>query len=92
VNFNLKSLNAGVPQGCGRATEAAKRPGERRHALTLTVAITRRPGGTVKLRRSSQNTGGRTVVIPRSSRCAIAPPLLIGRSEASTGRRDGAGG
>ena len=24
-------------------------------------------------------------------RCAIAPPLLIGRSEASTGRRDGAG-
>jgi hypothetical protein len=44
VNFNLKSLNAGVPQGCGRATEAAKRPGERRHALAMTVAITRRPG------------------------------------------------
>jgi hypothetical protein len=29
--------------------------------------------------------------MPRWSRCAIAPPLLIGRSEASTGRRDGAG-
>jgi hypothetical protein len=40
----------------------------------------------------SQNTGARTVVMPRWSRCAIAPPLLIGRSEASTGRRDGAGG
>jgi D-amino-acid dehydrogenase len=48
--------------------------------------------GTVKLRRFSQNTGARTVVMPRWSRCAIAPPLLIGRSEASTGRRDGAGG
>jgi exodeoxyribonuclease V alpha subunit len=49
-------------------------------------------GGTVKLRRSSRNTGARTVVMPRWSRCAIAPPPLIGRSEASTGRRDGAGG
>jgi hypothetical protein len=48
--------------------------------------------GTVKLRRSSRNTGARTVVMPRWSRCAIAPPPLIGRSEASTGRRDGAGG
>jgi hypothetical protein len=42
-------------------------------------------GGTVKLRRSSQNTGARTVVMPRWSRYAIAPPLLIGRSEASNG-------
>ena len=48
--------------------------------------------GTVKLRRFSQNTGARTVVMPRWWRSAIAPPLLIGRSEASTGRRDGAGG
>src|SRR5947208_8983182 len=29
--------------------------------------------------------------MPRWSRCAIALPLLIGRCEASTGRRDGAG-
>jgi len=48
--------------------------------------------GTVKLRRSSRNTGARTVVTPRWLRCAIAPPPLIGRSEASTGRQDGAGG
>ena len=40
----------------------------------------------------SEYGGARTVVMPRWSRCAIAPPLLIGRSEASTGRRDGAGG
>src|SRR6266571_5512026 len=31
-------------------------------------------------------------LMPRWSRCAIALPLLIGRCEASTGRRDGAGG
>ena len=48
--------------------------------------------GTAKLRRSSQNPGARPIIMPRWSRCAIAPPLLIGRSEASTGRRDGAGG
>jgi len=35
---------------------------------------------------SSRNTGARTVVMPRWLRCAIAPPPLIGRSEASTGR------
>ena len=40
----------------------------------------------------SEYRGARTVVMPPWSRCAIAPPLLIGRSEASTGRRDGAGG
>ena len=40
----------------------------------------------------SEYGGAPTVVMPRWSRCAIAPPLLIGRSEASTGRRDGAGG
>ena len=54
--------------------------------------LTSSPIGTVKLGRFSQNTEARTVVMPRWSRCAIAPPLLIGRSEASTGRRDGAGG
>jgi uncharacterized membrane-anchored protein len=31
-------------------------------------------------------------LMPRWSRCAIALQLLIGRCEASTGRRDGAGG
>ena len=31
-------------------------------------------------------------LMPRWSRCAIALPLLIGRCEASSGRRDGAAG
>jgi hypothetical protein len=48
--------------------------------------------GAVKFRRSSHNKGSRSIVVPRWSRCAIAPSLLIGRSEASTGRRDCAGG
>ena len=49
--------------------------------------------GTVKLRRSkAEYRGARTVVMPRWLCCAIAPPLLIGRSEASIGRRDGAVG
>ena len=49
-------------------------------------------GGHCQVEASGRNTGARTVVMPRWLRCAIAPPPLIGRSEASTGRRDGAGG
>ena len=43
-------------------------------------------GGHCQVEGSSRNTGARTVVMPRWLRCAIAPPPLIGRSEASTGR------
>jgi hypothetical protein len=57
------------------------------HARTNAGLLT--PNGIVKLRRSSQNTGARTVVMPRWLRCAIAPPPLIGRSEASQWRSGG---
>jgi enoyl-CoA hydratase/carnithine racemase len=59
-------------------------PREQLRAKTMELSLSSR-GVLVK----SGDAG--TVVMPYWSRCAIAPPLLIGRSEASAGRRDGAG-
>jgi len=51
------------------------------------------PQGTVKLKRYTGDWVQMELgLMPQWSRYAIALPLLIGRCEASTGRRDGAAG
>src|SRR5205823_4246937 len=89
LTIEYVSSAAGSGKTYSAVAAAIKRPRGRRQGADCDANT---PVGTVKVRRSSQNTGTRTIVMPGWSRCASAPTLLIGRSEASTGRRDGAGG